>query len=40
LEEIERWILSRGEHARVLAPKELATPMRDEANAIAKLYAT
>jgi proteasome accessory factor B len=39
LEEIERWILSWGKHARVLAPKELATRVRDEANAIAKLYS-
>jgi proteasome accessory factor B len=38
LEEIERWILSWGKHARVLAPKELVTRIRDEANAIAKLY--
>jgi proteasome accessory factor B len=38
LEEIERWILSWGKHARVLAPKELATHIRDEASAIAKLY--
>jgi hypothetical protein len=38
LEEIERWILSWGKHARVLAPKELATRIRDEASAILKLY--
>jgi proteasome accessory factor B len=38
MEEIERWILSWGKHARVLAPKELATHIRDEASAIAKLY--
>jgi predicted DNA-binding transcriptional regulator YafY len=38
LEEIERWILSWGKHARVLAPRELATRLRDEAEAIAKLY--
>lgn len=38
LEEIERWILSWGKHARVLAPKQLATRIRDEAIAIAKLY--
>src|SRR3954451_2451476 len=38
LEEIERWILSWGKHARVLAPKELATRIREEAGAIAKLY--
>src|SRR5947207_9049778 len=38
LEEIERWILSWGKHARVLAPKELAKRVRDEANAIVELY--
>ncbi|MEY2578249.1 MAG: hypothetical protein QOI49_1073 [Verrucomicrobiota bacterium] len=38
LEEIQRWILSWGKHARVLAPKELVTRVRDEARAIAKLY--
>ena len=38
LQEIERWILSWGKHARVLAPKELATRIRDEATAMAKLY--
>src|SRR5438874_5095176 len=30
LEEIERWILSWGKHARVLAPKERGTSIRDE----------
>jgi proteasome accessory factor B len=40
LQEIERWILSWGKHARVLAPKELATRIREEATAIAKLYST
>jgi predicted DNA-binding transcriptional regulator YafY len=39
LEEIERWILSWGKHARVLTPKELATRIRDEAKAIAMIYA-
>lgn len=39
LQEIERWILSWGKHARVLAPKALATRIRDEASAIAKLYS-
>jgi proteasome accessory factor B len=39
LEEIERWILSWGKHARVLAPKELVSRVREEANAIANLYA-
>jgi len=38
LQEIERWILSWGKHARVLAPKELATRIRDEVAAVAKLY--
>ena len=38
LEEIERWILSWGKHARVLAPKGLARRVREEARAIAKLY--
>lgn len=38
LEEIERWILSWGKHAVVLAPKELATRIREEAKAIEKLY--
>jgi predicted DNA-binding transcriptional regulator YafY len=38
LEEIERWILSWGKHARVLTPKELASRIREEASAIAKLY--
>jgi predicted DNA-binding transcriptional regulator YafY len=39
LQEVEPWILSWGRHARVLAPKELATRIREEARAIAKLYA-
>jgi proteasome accessory factor B len=38
LEEIERWILSWGKHARVVAPQELATRIRDEANAILEQY--
>ncbi|HVF71635.1 MAG TPA: WYL domain-containing protein, partial [Chthoniobacterales bacterium] len=38
LQEIERWILSWGKHARVLAPKELCARIRDEATAIAELY--
>ena len=38
LQEIERWVLSWGKHARVLAPQELASRIRDEASAIAKLY--
>lgn len=39
LEEIERWILSWGKHARVLAPRELATRVCAEARAILQLYA-
>jgi predicted DNA-binding transcriptional regulator YafY len=38
LEEIERWILSWGKHARVLAPEELASRIREEARAIAQQY--
>lgn len=38
LQEIERWILSWGAHARVVAPKELAARVRDEVRAIARLY--
>jgi proteasome accessory factor B len=38
LEEIERWILSWGKHARVLAPAELANRICDEARAIAQQY--
>jgi predicted DNA-binding transcriptional regulator YafY len=38
LEEIERWILSWGKHARVLAPAELTIRIRDEASEVAKLY--
>jgi predicted DNA-binding transcriptional regulator YafY len=38
LEEIERWILSWGKHARVIAPQELAERIRGEADAILKLY--
>jgi proteasome accessory factor B len=38
LEEIQRWILSWGKHARVLAPKELVTRVWDEACEIASLY--
>jgi len=39
LQEIERWILSWGRHARVLLPKELAARVHSEANAIVKLYS-
>jgi proteasome accessory factor B len=38
LQEVERWILSWGKHARVLAPKELATRIRDEATTVAGMY--
>src|SRR5947209_4748055 len=38
LEEIERWILSWGKHARVLAPSKLASRIREEASEILKLY--
>ena len=38
LQEIERWILSWGQHARVLAPKELASQICEEARAIARQY--
>jgi proteasome accessory factor B len=38
LEEIERWILSWGKHAQVLAPKELAARVRAEAKAILDFY--
>jgi predicted DNA-binding transcriptional regulator YafY len=40
LEEIERWILSWGKHAWVLAPTELAVRVRDEASAIVNLYGS
>jgi predicted DNA-binding transcriptional regulator YafY len=39
LQEIERWILSWGKHARVLTPKELAARVRDQARAIIELYS-
>ena len=38
LEEIERWILSWGSHARVLAPKELIERVREEACKVAHSY--
>src|SRR4051812_7887557 len=40
LQEIERWILSWGKHACVLAPKELAERIREEARTILKQYET
>ena len=39
LEEIQRWILSWGSHVRVLEPAELADRVRDQAQAVAALYA-
>lgn len=38
LEEIERWILSWGTHARVLAPATLVRRIKNEARALAKSY--
>jgi proteasome accessory factor B len=38
LEEIERWILSWGDHVRVLAPAELISVIRAAASSMAKLY--
>ena len=38
LEEVERWILSWGTHAKVLAPKELALRVGETAKAIAASY--
>lgn len=38
LQEIERWVLSWGRHARVLVPKELAARVYNEAGAIVNLY--
>lgn len=38
LEEIERWVLSWGEHARVLEPAELVSRVRNAAFAIAAKY--
>ncbi len=40
LQEIERWILSWGEHARVLAPKTLAMRMRQTAETLARAYSS
>jgi predicted DNA-binding transcriptional regulator YafY len=39
LEEIERWILSWGNHVRVLEPAPLRAMIRDAASAIARLYS-
>jgi proteasome accessory factor B len=39
MEEIERWILSWGEHATVLAPPALVTRLREIATALASRYA-
>lgn len=38
LEEIERWVLSWGTHAKVIAPKELAARVRQSAEAISRSY--
>jgi predicted DNA-binding transcriptional regulator YafY len=38
LEEIERWVLSWGEHAQVLEPRELVTRIRSAANRLEKMY--
>ena len=40
LEEIERWILSWGKHARVLAPKELTARVCEHAREIVKMYGS
>jgi predicted DNA-binding transcriptional regulator YafY len=39
LEEIERWVLSWGSHARVLEPKQLRERVKAEADAVARIYA-
>ncbi|CAN5517370.1 WYL domain-containing protein [soil metagenome] len=39
LEEIERWVLSWGSHVSVLEPKALADSIRNEAVAVAGMYA-
>jgi len=38
LEEIQRWILSWGSHVRVLAPEKLIDAVRQEGQAIGRLY--
>src|SRR6478752_3173831 len=38
LEEIERWILSWGRHARVLSPKTLVERLRDEVRKLSAFY--
>jgi proteasome accessory factor B len=38
LEEIERWILSWGNHAQVLAPAELKTRIAKTVSALADTY--
>jgi predicted DNA-binding transcriptional regulator YafY len=38
LEEVERWVLSWGAHARVLEPKELVERIRDAVTAVGRLY--
>jgi proteasome accessory factor B len=39
LEEIERWVLSWGSHVRVVAPVELRDRIKDQAAALARMYA-
>jgi predicted DNA-binding transcriptional regulator YafY len=38
LEEIERWVLSWGEHARVLEPKELVSRLQSVAESLGSVY--
>ena len=38
LEEIERWILSWGEHAVVLEPKALLERMQKNVQALSRIY--
>jgi proteasome accessory factor B len=38
LTEIQRWVLSWGEHARVIVPKNLASTIQETAKTIAALY--
>ncbi len=40
LDEVRRWLLSYGGHARVLAPESLAEAIRNEAQAILAQYST
>lgn len=38
LEEVQRWVLGFGEHARVLAPAEFVDAVRQHANGMSRLY--